>query len=53
MNSEPNTVTFVKVKEDAASSKFPCLECKQLCSGYWKGMSDSDIPFQIPRDYEP
>ena len=35
MNSETNTVTFIKVKEDAASSKFPCLECKQLCSGYW------------------
>ena len=35
MDRDTDKVIFIKIKEDGEGKKFPCLECKEPCRGYW------------------
>ena len=35
MDRDTDRVIFIKIKEEGEGKKFPCLECKEPCRGYW------------------
>ena len=35
MDRDTDKVIFIKIQETGEDNKFPCLECKTPCRGYW------------------
>jgi hypothetical protein len=46
MDREADKVVFIRIKDDGKGKKFPCLECKTPCRGYWcvNKYSDTRLP---------
>jgi len=47
MDRETDKVVFIRIKDDGKGKKFPCLECKTPCRGYWcvNKYSDTRRPY--------